>query len=121
MPGLNCMKLLSIAVALPKFVDLKSDARSAAISGVAGAISSGSSTNYAAKLLNKVGAANVNVANVCTNAILGTVLTGGLPTGYTISGTGDCSAVTTDSVSCSITDTGTPAITAVPFTVICAR
>ena len=35
------------AVALPKFVDLSSDARNAAAAGVAGAIASGSAVNYA--------------------------------------------------------------------------
>ena len=36
------------AVALPKFVDLKGDAEKAAVQGVAGALSSGTSINYAA-------------------------------------------------------------------------
>ncbi|CAM8641931.1 PulG Type II secretory pathway, pseudopilin PulG [Comamonadaceae bacterium] len=35
------------AVAIPKFVDLSSDARAASVSGVAGALSSGSAINYA--------------------------------------------------------------------------
>lgn len=111
------------AVALPKFVDLKTDARQAAIAGVAGAISSGSATNYAAKLAGKSSAVNVNVANVCTNAILGSLLTGGLPTGYTVAATptGDCSAAATEVVTCNITDTQTPAATPVATSVVCAR
>lgn len=36
------------AVAIPKFVDLSSDARAASVQGVAGALSSGSAINYAA-------------------------------------------------------------------------
>ncbi|WNO05222.1 pilin [Rhodoferax mekongensis] len=36
------------AVAIPKFVDLSSDARAASVAGVAGALSSGSAINYAA-------------------------------------------------------------------------
>lgn len=111
------------AVALPKFVDLKTDARQAAIAGVAGAISSGSATNYAAKLAGKATAVNVNVANVCTTAILGSLLTGGLPTGYTVAATptGDCSAAATEVVTCGITDTQTPAATPVNASVVCAR
>ncbi|MDZ7890469.1 MAG: type II secretion system protein [Rhodoferax sp.] len=35
------------AVAIPKFVDLSSDARQASVQGVAGALSSGSAINYA--------------------------------------------------------------------------
>lgn len=111
------------AVALPKFVDLKTDARLASIAGVAGAISSGSATNYAARLAGKASAVNVNTANVCTVATLGSLLTGGMPAGYTVAAapTGDCSAVATDSVICAINDTATPAVTAVNATVICAR
>ncbi|HEY1182369.1 MAG TPA: type II secretion system protein, partial [Rhodocyclaceae bacterium] len=41
------------ATALPKFVDFKTDAATAAASGVAGAIASGSSLQYAAKQLGK--------------------------------------------------------------------
>ncbi|OGA20064.1 MAG: hypothetical protein A3H32_02185 [Betaproteobacteria bacterium RIFCSPLOWO2_02_FULL_63_19] len=37
------------AVAIPKFVDLSSDAKTAAAAGVAGALASASATNYAAR------------------------------------------------------------------------
>jgi MSHA pilin protein MshA len=37
------------AVAIPKFYDLSDEAKQAAVSGVAGALSSGSAINYAAK------------------------------------------------------------------------
>jgi MSHA pilin protein MshA len=50
------------AVAIPKFIDLKSDASAASVSGVAGALSSGSAINYAlytAKGTVGVGAATV--------------------------------------------------------------
>ena len=107
------------AVALPKFVDLKTDARAAATSGVAGAIAAGSTTNYAARLAGKASAVPVSAGNVCTTAIAGSLLTGGMPTGYTVSGTGDCSG-TADSVTCTVSDSGTPAQTATA-TVICAR
>jgi MSHA pilin protein MshA len=41
------------ATALPKFVDFKTDAATAAASGVAGAIASGSALQYAAKQVGK--------------------------------------------------------------------
>ena len=111
------------AVALPKFVDLKTDARQAAIAGVAGAISSGSATNYAARLTGKLTAVPVDATNVCTPAILGSLLTGGLPTGYTVAATptGDCSGAATEVVTCNVTDTQTPAATPVATSVVCAR
>ena len=70
------------AVAVPKFIDLSGEANQAAVSGVAGALSSAAATNYAAR---KAGnAAATSVAN-CTDA--GVLLQGGaLPTGYVITG-----------------------------------
>lgn len=55
------------ATALPKFIDLSTEAKSAAAEGVAGAISSASAINFAAKLAGNAGAtaitscANVNI------------------------------------------------------------
>jgi prepilin-type N-terminal cleavage/methylation domain-containing protein len=49
------------AVAIPKFVDLKSDARTAALAGVAGALSSAAAINYAAR------SANVAKGNAVAN------------------------------------------------------
>jgi MSHA pilin protein MshA len=40
------------AVAVPKYLDLKSDANAAAASGVAGALSSGAAANFAARTVN---------------------------------------------------------------------
>lgn len=108
------------AVALPKFVDLSSQAQSAAVQGVAGAISSGSAANFAAK---KVGApaTPLNQPNVCAAATLAPLVQGGaLPTGYIVSGSGDCSDAGNDSVACTLTGAGSPPATA-PITVYCAR
>jgi MSHA pilin protein MshA len=49
------------AVALPKFVDLSSDAKAAAVSGVAGGLSSAASINYAGCAAN----GQVALANKC--------------------------------------------------------
>ena len=86
------------ATALPKFVDLKSDANAAALQGVVGAISSASSINYAAR--SAAPAKGVAVAN-CSDAA--TLLQGGaLPTGYTVT----AAAITAgETVSCTVTQT----------------
>ena len=93
------------AVALPKFVDLKTDARQATVTGWAGAIGSGSVTNYAAKLAGKANAVTVNQTNICTAAVLGQLLTGGIPPGYTINSSvvGSC-ATTAEFVNCWLED-----------------
>jgi prepilin-type N-terminal cleavage/methylation domain-containing protein len=67
------------AVAMPKFIDLGSDARAAAAAGVAGGLSSAAAVNYAARKANS--AKGSAVAN-CTD--VGALLQGGLPSGYTI-------------------------------------
>jgi MSHA pilin protein MshA len=67
------------AVALPKFVDLSSDAETAAIKGVAGAAASAMSLNYAAR---KANSSNGSAVANCTDAA--TLMQGGLPSGYSI-------------------------------------
>lgn len=72
------------ATALPKFIDMRSDANAAAISGVAGAGASAMNVNYAGcSVVNNVVTANkcVKVDN-CDD--VGSILQGGLPTGYTV-------------------------------------
>lgn len=104
------------AVALPKFVDLTGDAEKAAAEGVAGALASASSINYGAKKVGNAAATTLNQANVCTNAILGPLLQGGLPTGYAIGGAGDCSG-TNESVACTVAK----GAQTVNTTIVCAR
>lgn len=107
------------AVALPKFVDLSTQAQTAAVQGVAGAISSGSAANFAAKKVSATGAITLNDANVCTSEILAPLVQGGaIPSGYSISGTGACNG-TADSATCSVTYASTT-ITSTS-TVYCAR
>jgi len=91
------------AVAIPKFVDLSSDAKSAALSGVAGALSSASAVNYAARKANAT--KGVAIAN-CTD--VASALQGGLPTGYSIT----AAAIAVDaSASCTLTQTSGGATT----------
>jgi MSHA pilin protein MshA len=95
------------AVAIPKFVDLGSEARTAAVSGVAGALGSAAAVNYAAR---KANSAKGNAVANCTD--VATALQGGLPTGYTITS----AAVAADaSVTCTVTG---PSSTTATFTAI---
>lgn len=77
------------AVALPKFVDLSTEAKNAAALSVAGSISSGNSVNYSTFSLR--GASGTGVALVaadCTAADTGLLLDGGFPAGYTTAASG---------------------------------
>lgn len=88
------------AVALPKFVDLKGDAQIAATQGVAGALNSGAAINYAARSITPDNSRSYAVAATAAGCTaVGTNLQGGLPSGYTISGTAPNCTVTNNSLS----------------------
>jgi MSHA pilin protein MshA len=96
------------ATALPKFVDISGDARTAARAGIVGALSSASSVNYSTRLVRPASGVTVASANatLCTTAALGTLLQGGFPTGYSAAaGTGDCSSTSVETATCAIGDT----------------
>lgn len=67
------------SVALPKFVDLSTDAQQAATDGVAGAISSASAINYSAR---KISTAKGVPITDCVDAAM--LMQGGLPSGYKV-------------------------------------
>lgn len=67
------------AVAIPKFIDLQSNAQTATTNAIAGALAAANATNYAARKLSS--SLGVAVAN-CTD--LASALQSGLPSGYTI-------------------------------------
>lgn len=68
------------AVALPKFVDLKSDAKQAAVAGVAGALSSASAVNYAArKVKGTVASATNTTVGIAFCGDVSKALQGGMP------------------------------------------
>ncbi|MFA7300567.1 MAG: type II secretion system protein [Sideroxydans sp.] len=66
------------ATALPKFIDLSTDAGNAATKGVAGAIASSTAVNYAAKAAGNAGAVTLNGTNAatCTTAVMQQLVTG---------------------------------------------
>ncbi len=98
------------AIAIPKFVDLKGDARQAALDGVAGALSSAAAINYAARSAKSTnGNAVANCSDVAT-AMQG----GALPADYSIT---PAAVAAGTSVSCTVSTVSTPVLTAT-FTAI---
>ena len=82
------------AVALPKFVDLSGSAKTAAVQGVAGAITSAFFTNAAAVAVGVSPSAAISGAALTVSLAAGSVLAGGLPSGYTLSpATASCTGV----------------------------
>ena len=83
------------AVAIPKFINLSTQAQTSATTAVAGALSAANSSNYAARKLN--GTLGVPVAN-CTD--VSNAMQGGLPANYTVT----AGVVAVDStVNCTLT------------------
>ena len=93
------------ATALPKFVDMRSDAQQAAVDGVAGAAASAMNVNFAGcALTNHAAKASKCVTvNVCKDA--SSLLQGGLPTGYSVGGT-DPGKTNGDTSTCTVTGGG---------------
>lgn len=90
------------ATALPKFIDMRSDAQKASVDGVAGAAAAAMNLNFAGcALTNHVVTAN-KCAKVTACADTASLLQGGLPTGYTLGGTGP-GAVNGTSSTCTVT------------------
>jgi prepilin-type N-terminal cleavage/methylation domain-containing protein len=87
------------AVAMPKFVDVSSEAKAAALQGVAGAATSAMNVNYGArKVAPAKGAAIANCTDV-TN-----IMQGGMPTGYTVTA---AAIAAESSATCTITQDDT--------------
>lgn len=107
------------ATALPRFVNLQQDAADAAVQGVAGALSSGASINFGARMANS----NRGVAVTGTYACAGAsdsatgLLQGGLPAGYSLAGSVTCGIVGASGV-CTVSKTSSPT-TSASATVIC--
>jgi MSHA pilin protein MshA len=67
------------AIAIPKFFNISGDAQASAVKGVAGALSAANAENYAVRTEKS---SNGGAVANCTD--IGTLLQGGLPSGYTI-------------------------------------
>jgi MSHA pilin protein MshA len=86
------------AVAIPKFVDLKSEAATAATKGVAAALASASAINYAANQINSA------VALISTCATAASLLNGGLPTGFSLADLAATTGATPTPAGCTVTN-----------------
>lgn len=102
------------ATALPKFVNLSSDARVAAAKGVAGGLSSAGSVNYAARSMGASSTAYASTiatsgAAITCDTIAAGILQGGKPAGYTFTD----GAKANGTFSCTVQDTTDAAASAV--------
>lgn len=84
------------ATALPKFIDLSSDAKTAALKGVAGALNSAGAINYAGRAVSTGYGTQVVADDDCSTAAAA-IMEGGIPTGYTVTGSApSCTVTQTD-------------------------
>lgn len=112
------------ATALPKFIDLRSDAQQAAVSGVAGAITSAGSLNFATYQISSGRAEALSSTNACAQLVASTKtgigLTGEtIPTTMEIATDADCTAPAAGATAtCNIRDKTTNSLSALA-TIIC--
>ena len=96
------------ATALPKFIDLTSDAKGAALKGVAGASASAMTINYSGCAVTQHAATAGKCVKVANCSTLGSILQGGLPAGYTVAagalGTGNAGSNGVEAT-CTLTQT----------------
>lgn len=108
------------AVALPKFVDLSSDAAQSAVQGVAGGLSSAGAINYAtcsARGTSGAGCTQLNSADACGDLITAGAVIGWDSAKYSVTTDVTCAAVAAGTaVQCTITGEKSKTATA---TVIC--
>jgi len=107
------------AVALPRFIDLSTEARTAAVQGVSGAISSAAAINYGARVVTSTkGASIATGANPCTAGTINTIMQTPIDTTkYTIGSGSNCTG-SGATVTCSVADVAVPAISSTA-TLIC--
>ena len=119
------------ATALPKFVDLSTDAGNAAAQGVAGSIAAATSMNYAKRAISSTAGYAINTATPCTdvitnaaNLVQGVTLQAGASTANNVfqvtAGAGSCAPAATaagTAVTCNVTGSKGSAQTA---SVICS-
>ena len=72
------------ATALPKFIDLNSDAKAAALKGVVGAAASAMTVNYGGCAVVQHAPAAMKCVKIDNCDDLGSIMQGGMPAGYTI-------------------------------------
>lgn len=96
------------ATALPKFIDMNSDAKAAALKGVVGAAASAMTINYSGCAVAQHTPAAGKCVKVDDCNDLGSIMQGGLPTGYSIAdaglGTGNAGSNGVEAA-CTITQT----------------
>ncbi len=91
------------AIAVPKFIDLRGDARDASVKGIAGGLASASAINYAAKVTNKDSA--VSTAAGCTNTVAENLTNGFSTDDYSLNDTAfGTDPELGDTITCTVTD-----------------
>jgi MSHA pilin protein MshA len=95
------------ATALPKFIDMRGDAQQASVDGVAGAAASAMNLNFSGCALTN----NTVTANKCARvdacADTGSLLQGGVPSGYAVAASGaDIGTTNGATATCTITKDG---------------
>lgn len=91
------------AIAIPRYLDLQTQANAAALQGVVGSISSASAVNYAGRLVTPPATGSVATTDLTCTAAAAAILEGGIPAGYTL----DATVLVAGANTCVVTQTAT--------------
>lgn len=105
------------AVALPRFINLSGEAAQAAAQGVAGAVSSATAINYAARKASATAGFGPITSCVTADTATANIMAGGLPTGYTLTGAGTCTDG--NSTTCTVTNTSVTPVRTASSVIVC--
>lgn len=90
------------AIAIPRFIDLTDEAQTATVNNIAGSIASASTLNHAVDVTNEAGLSSDSFVDVDNCDDSGTLLSTGLPAGYTVAASAVADKAT---VTCTLTHT----------------
>lgn len=92
------------AIAIPRYLDLQTQANAAALQGVVGSIGSASAVNYAGRLVTPPATGSTATTGLTCQAAATAILQGGIPSGYTLD---NAAALVAGANTCVVTQTAT--------------
>jgi prepilin-type N-terminal cleavage/methylation domain-containing protein len=96
------------AISLPKFSNLTFETHLARANTMAAAITTATSNNFLARKAGSANSVALNQTDVCSSAVLGPLVAGGIPANYNFLGPNSCAGYEGGTVNCTFLDTEKP-------------
>jgi prepilin-type N-terminal cleavage/methylation domain-containing protein len=106
------------AVALPRFINLSGEAAQAATAGVAGAVSSSTAINYAARKASTAAGFGPITSCATASTAAATIMSGGLPSPYTLTGAAT-GCTDGNTITCTVTNPSVSPVATASAVIVC--